>query len=73
MHNYLYVLADIMDNGFDSDNRTGVKTRALNGYTLRFDLQDGFPLVTTKKIHTKSIIHELLWLISGSTNIKYLS
>jgi len=66
------MLADIMDNGFDSDNRTGVKTRALNGYTLRFDLQDGFPLVTTKKIHTKSIIHELLWLISGSTNIKYL-
>lgn len=73
MNNYLKMLSDIYENGYDTLNdRTGVGTRSIFGYQLRFNLQDGFPLVTTKKVHIKSIIHELLWMLKGNTNIKYL-
>lgn len=69
---YLMLLAKIMDEGYDKGDRTGTGTRSLFGEQLKFDLRLGFPLLTTKKMFTKGIIHELLWIISGSTNIKYL-
>lgn len=72
MRNYLNLMKDIYENGQDTDDRTGTGTRSLFGAQLRFNLRDGFPAVTTKKLHFKSIIHELLWIISGDTNIKYL-
>src|SRR5690606_12049902 len=59
-------------NGVDKSDRTGVGARSLFSYEMRFDLQKGFPLLTTKKLHTKSIIHELLWFLNGDTNVKYL-
>jgi thymidylate synthase len=72
MKQYLEILQDIMDNGQDADNRTGVYARKVFGRQMRFDLSKGFPLVTTKKTYLRAIIHELIWLLSGNTNIKYL-
>lgn len=71
-YGYLNLLRRLLHCGRSSDNRTGVSTRKVIGEHLMFDLDDGFPLLTTKKLHLKSIIHELLWFMSGSTNIKYL-
>lgn len=72
MKTYLDLLKDVRDNGKYKKNRTNVNTYSVFGRQMRFDLKQGFPLLTTKKIHTKSLIHELLWIISGNTNIKYL-
>jgi thymidylate synthase len=69
---YLDLLQDILDNGVYKDDRTGTGTCSLFGRQLRFDLQKGFPLLTTKKVFTKGIIHELLWLLAGDSNIQYL-
>lgn len=72
MHQYLELLERALNKGNDRIERTGVGTRAVFGHQMRFDLAKGFPLLTTKKLHTKSIVHELLWFLSGDTNIKYL-
>ncbi|HHX78577.1 MAG TPA: thymidylate synthase [Acholeplasmataceae bacterium] len=72
MRQYLDFLEHIIENGKKKNDRTNTGTVSTFGYQMRFDLQDGFPLLTTKKVHLKAIIHELLWFISGSTNIKYL-
>ena len=72
MEQYHQLLKHVLDSGSDRMDRTGTGTRATFGYQMRFDLKEGFPCLTTKKLHLRSIIHELLWFISGDTNIKYL-
>jgi len=72
MKQYLALLQDVMDNGVEKGDRTGTGTRSVLGRQVRYDLAEGFPLLTTKKLHIRSILHELLWFLSGETNIKYL-
>jgi thymidylate synthase len=73
MNQYETLLKYVLENGISKTDRTGVGTKSIFGYQMRFDLSEGFPLITTKKVHLKSIIYELLWFLKGETNIKYLN
>jgi thymidylate synthase len=73
MQQYLDLMRHVRQNGVVKQDRTGTGTRSVFGHQMRFDLTAGFPLVTTKKLHVRSIIHELLWFIRGETNIRYLN
>ena len=72
MRQYLDLMEHVMSNGTLKEDRTGTGTKSVFGHQMRFDLSQGFPCITTKKLHLKSIIHELLWFLKGDTNIKYL-
>jgi len=72
MQQYLSMMRHVRDNGARKEDRTGTGTLSVFGHQMRFDLSQGFPLVTTKKLHAKSIIHELLWFLRGDSNVRYL-